>query len=322
MKKRNIFLVFLISFLLISTIFAQTSITKDMIPYTITESGQYSFINDVDCSTVVIIVNASNVIIDGLDHTISGIGCININDQTNVKIRNFTFNGYGDGGAININRGSDNEIHDNIFVAGDEFDASAAINLFNTTNNSIFSNEVQKSVLGMLCHDSNTNSVYLNTFNNCKFAVVLGVSDDNVFFSNTGEGNIVGFVVDETNSNNSGHSNTVSGADGDMIDGSNPIENNVANVTNSTNPEKFTLQNYPNPFNPTTTIKYNIPKASHVTLTVYNLVGQVVTLVNSKYQPAGIHTVQFDASNLPSGVYFYKLNTNTETMRKKMLLVK
>jgi len=81
-------------------------------------------------------------------------------------------------------------------------------------------------------------------------------------------------------------------------------------------------KNYPNPFNPTTTINYSIPKSSDVTLYVYNTLGQKVkTLVNAK-QTAGKYTVNFDASNLASGIYFYQIKADNFTKVKKMVLIK
>lgn len=88
-------------------------------------------------------------------------------------------------------------------------------------------------------------------------------------------------------------------------------------------PSSFELyQNYPNPFNPTTSIKFGLPKESHVRLSVYTILGQeVATLVNS-VMSAGYHTVNFDASNLPSGMYIYKIDAGDFSQIKKMLLMK
>jgi hypothetical protein len=88
-------------------------------------------------------------------------------------------------------------------------------------------------------------------------------------------------------------------------------------------PDDYVLeQNYPNPFNPTTTIVYALPTSSPVTLRIYNLLGQEVrTLVNT-FQTTGRYTVSFDASSLPTGVYFYHLQAGAASQVKKMMLVK
>lgn len=88
-------------------------------------------------------------------------------------------------------------------------------------------------------------------------------------------------------------------------------------------PEKFGLyQNFPNPFNPTTKIKFDIPSNDKVKLTVYNVIGgDVVTLVNGVLQ-AGAYFVEWDASNIPSGTYFYKLETSTFSDTRKLVLIK
>ncbi len=88
-------------------------------------------------------------------------------------------------------------------------------------------------------------------------------------------------------------------------------------------PQKFELnQNYPNPFNPSTNIKFSLPKASNVTLKVFNAIGEEVATLINKNLAAGNHSVNFNGSNLISGIYFYQLATDEKSVVKKMLLVK
>jgi len=89
-------------------------------------------------------------------------------------------------------------------------------------------------------------------------------------------------------------------------------------------PESFILhQNYPNPFNPATKIYFEIPDAAQVKITVYNILGEESALLGNRIYPAGLHFVEFNpAENLPSGVYFYKLETEEFNQTKKMLYIK
>jgi len=88
-------------------------------------------------------------------------------------------------------------------------------------------------------------------------------------------------------------------------------------------PETFILgQNYPNPFNPQTNIDYALPVEGLVRMDVYNMLGQLVTTLVDEYQPAGIYSVSWDASGMPTGVYFYRINAGQFTAVKKMVLVK
>ena len=100
---------------------------------------------------------------------------------------------------------------------------------------------------------------------------------------------------------------------------------NVTGIENigSEIPKQHVLsQNYPNPFNPTTEIGFQISEVSHVTLKVFDMLGrEVATLANENLQ-AGNYSVQFDGKGLSSGVYFYKLQTESFTDTKRMLIVK
>jgi hypothetical protein len=88
-------------------------------------------------------------------------------------------------------------------------------------------------------------------------------------------------------------------------------------------PKSYVLdQNYPNPFNPSTTISYSIPAAGHVSLKIFNLLGQEVETLIDHQQTAGSYKLQFDASRLSTGVYFYQLKADQFVTVKKMLLLK
>jgi len=88
-------------------------------------------------------------------------------------------------------------------------------------------------------------------------------------------------------------------------------------------PSSFALeQNYPNPFNPSTVITYRLPANSAVTLNVYDVLGRKVqTLINAR-EAAGTHSVIFNASDLPSGVYLYRLQAGTFVQTRKLSVVK
>ena len=91
-----------------------------------------------------------------------------------------------------------------------------------------------------------------------------------------------------------------------------------------TTPDEFALmQNYPNPFNPSTEISYTLKSGGKVSLSVYDLLGrEVAVLVNNERITAGQHEVSFDAAKLPSGVYFYKLQSESYVKTKRMVLIK
>jgi hypothetical protein len=81
-------------------------------------------------------------------------------------------------------------------------------------------------------------------------------------------------------------------------------------------------QNYPNPFNPSTTITYSLANEEHVSLKVYDIMGREVAELMNEDQAAGTHSLDFDASSLASGMYFYKISAGNFVSTKKMILLK
>ncbi len=111
-----------------------------------------------------------------------------------------------------------------------------------------------------------------------------------------------------------------------------PLSQVVTEIDDESNfqPKEYSLeQNYPNPFNPSTTIKYTIPNVtlsgveeSRVQLKIYDVLGNVVATLVNEEKPTGVYEVEFNASNLSSGIYFYKLQAGSFIQTKKMILVK
>jgi len=94
-------------------------------------------------------------------------------------------------------------------------------------------------------------------------------------------------------------------------------------TSNSSSKESyFNISNFPNPFNPTTTITYVLPQATFVSIDVYDRLGRQVTTLVDQNQETGEHSVEFNASEYPSGIYFYRIKTPEKTEVKKMLFTK
>jgi hypothetical protein len=88
------------------------------------------------------------------------------------------------------------------------------------------------------------------------------------------------------------------------------------------------MQNYPNPFNPSTTISFDVPKSAHVNIVIYDVLGRVVTTLVDEVKPANRYHVVWNASNVSTGVYFYRMTAKSTdgsgdfTSVKKLLLMK
>ena len=98
----------------------------------------------------------------------------------------------------------------------------------------------------------------------------------------------------------------------------------VTGINNETEiPNSYTLsQNYPNPFNPTTTISYKLPERMYVSLKIYDIIGNEVDELVNESQNSGNYSINFNASNLSSGVYFYRIQAGEFVYTRKMLLLK
>ncbi len=113
------------------------------------------------------------------------------------------------------------------------------------------------------------------------------------------------------------------GLTGAIIDGINygtivSVETQTKNI-----PTEFGItQNYPNPFNPTTKIKYKLGKRSSVQLVIYNLLGEKVETIVNRQQDRGSYQVEFDAQDLPSGIYFYSIKADNYRKTNKMILLR
>ena len=93
-------------------------------------------------------------------------------------------------------------------------------------------------------------------------------------------------------------------------------------INNIIHAEYILAQNYPNPFNPTTTIKYSIPYENFVSVKVFNVIGEKVATLVKKEMKSGTYTINWNAGDLPSGIYFYKITAGNFSETKKMVLLK
>ncbi|MBK7444414.1 MAG: T9SS type A sorting domain-containing protein, partial [Ignavibacteria bacterium] len=98
-------------------------------------------------------------------------------------------------------------------------------------------------------------------------------------------------------------------------------EDNI--LQNEHSPKKYSLnQNYPNPFNPLTKIKYDLPNDNFVTIKIYDILGKELMNLVNEFKQAGSYSVTFDATNYPSGVYYYKITSDNFVQVRKMILIR
>jgi hypothetical protein len=84
----------------------------------------------------------------------------------------------------------------------------------------------------------------------------------------------------------------------------------------------FLDQNYPNPFNPSTMIRYGLPSGTNVRLSIHSLLGNEIKVILNGWQDAGTYTLDLSAQDLPSGIYYYRLQTELGTLTRRMTILK
>ena len=131
-----------------------------------------------------------------------------------------------------------------------------------------------------------------------------------------------GFLDPSTNQNGSAFGILAALADGNVVEFT-QIITDIRNVDGKNLPASYSLnQNYPNPFNPSTVISFSIPKSEFVSLKIYNILGSEISTLLNEDLNAGNYQVDFNASNLASGTYFYQINAGSYTQIRKMNLIK
>ncbi len=204
-------------------------------------------------------------------------------------------------GLLLSNAGANLTFNGNLVVKRVNGSASVALELVDSASNTPFVNLVEWNVVDSVRHLADSSfsvGIPLGILaRNPKLAVLVNGKPDT-----TARLTLVNvYFLDDTSSSNGGG----------YVPASVPL------------PTDYSLsQNYPNPFNPTTVIEFRVPSSGFVSLKIYDVLGRnVATLVNER-QNAGDHSVTFNASNLPSGVYFYRLTAGDFSKTKKMILAK
>jgi hypothetical protein len=276
-----------------------------------------------------------NVIIDGY--------CQNISSGFNIIVLKYSQNGallwdtiyydaYGNSYGIDIDK------NNNIFVCGQLFDTITNSNMalfkissdgrilwikrYSSSNiNPESANKVKIDSLGYIYITGSSvvnGSVDITTVKYSSSGQQLGV----VFYNGPANANDSGLDLIIINNNLFVAGRSIGIGGNDFITIRYSLITDFKNETNEVTKDFYLHQNYPNPFNPTTNIRYAIPKNCFVKLIVFDALGRKVeTLINEK-QNAGIYETAFDASPYPSGVYFYRLDTDGFSDVKKMVVIK
>jgi hypothetical protein len=131
-----------------------------------------------------------------------------------------------------------------------------------------------------------------------------------------GGGLVGGFRLSNNDPNCFGIGRWTAGTDSGTVAGPLPVSSGIAL------PDEYALAVYPNPFNPSTQLEFALPEAAKVQIRVFDITGRLVEHLTDGFYAAGTHRVTFNASSLPSGLYFARIQANDFTASRKLMLVK
>lgn len=189
---------------------------------------------------------------------------------------------------------------------------AALVNLPNSSPNTVYSyltKSDSNTVLTVANFSTNANTITVNFTNN--------VSAGNHKLNNLLQNTSISLTADELNAYN--FTLAANEAKIFLIDGT-PLD---INKSAEQVPASFRLsQNYPNPFNPSTTLQFELPEKANVQLTIYNYLGEKIATLLNQVMDSGYHSIQWNAAQYPSGVYFYEMRTEKFSAVKKLVLMK
>ena len=264
----------------------------------------------------------------------SGRGCIITKDNTEF------FYSFGDITVDNKSIGFVKAVNKTKYNNMDNLNTALISEPFNVKDNSEilfsdYSGTSDSAKAAVLLGDTGYVSYKIDVLDNATGKVIgtlreanfglAGLHDNNLYSYKLGTSGLIGKVIRlkvmlSTNINHPEFALINNYADSGSV-GKLSLKNLALNGTNTITDYSLS-QNYPNPFNPATVINYQLPKDGLVTLKIYNELGQEVKTLVNQYQSTGNYSVDFNASDLASGVYFYKLQAGDFISVKKMILLK
>ena len=268
--------------------------------------------------------NAPDVIFDGEEGNsgfgfqVSGAGDVNSDGYSDILVSAPFYN--NSAGRVYVYFGGVNISAETDFVLDGE-DENDYFGYSTASAGNVNGDDSGDIIIGAYSHDSFKGKAYLY------YGSKSGNGFTGIDISGQGSENCFGYSVASAGDINSdGYDEVLIGATNFENEGKLYIYDFQSSVTGISDDEivnGYSLyQNYPNPFNPVTTIKFSIPVESNVRLKVYNLTGEEIKTLAEGEMPAGIHQVEFDASNLASGIYIYKLTAGPYISVKKLMLMK